>query len=369
MLTSSSNGIPVLEPRDVVVRRFVLALGVVALVGLAFILVARSGASDRVVGAGSTFAYPLIQRASAAYQTAKADGQDWTPGSTGVDYEPVGSLGGIERLHDPEVDFAVSDYPLSPETAAKFNYVQFPIIIGSLAPIYNLGSAAAAPLKLPASTLGDIYLGKVTNWSDPAIAKSNPGVALPNLKIQVIYRADGSGSTVNWTTYLSSGNPTWRDTHGANTVVKWPTGKGVRGSSEMSAAVRATPGAIGYLEVGQAQRSGLSAALVENAQHQFVTSTPATVEAAARGIDWAADQRAAGGAGTDPNAYPIVTAAYVIMKRGNTSAQDNDRTLRFISFILDHQADDAKSLGYLPLPQSTIENVKQVWASKLSYKT
>jgi phosphate transport system substrate-binding protein len=370
MLASSPDGVPVLENRNVTGRRFVMALGVVALCGLVLALVA-GGSSDRVVGAGSTFAYPLIQRASEAYQTALAGSEDWTPGSSGVDYEPVGSLGGVLRLSDPEVDFAVSDYPLSPKTAEASGYVQFPIAVGSLTPIYNFGDATAPALKLRAATLAEIYLGRVTNWSDPAIQESNPGVALPDLPIRVVYRAEGSGSTLNWTTYLSSASAAWRDAHGAETLIDWPTGEGVRGSEEMAAAVSSTPGAIGYLETGQAQRAGLAMAEVENAQGRFVAATPDSIDAAARFIDWTADARArAGTAGaaavTNPDAYPIVTAAYVIMKRGNSSAADNARTLRFIAFIFDQGAADVESLGFLPLPQDTIDTVKTIWARELT---
>ena len=369
MLTSSPDGVPVLEKRGVVARHFVLALGLIILVGTVLILTSRSGSSDRLVGAGSTFAHPLIQRASQAYQTAKADGGDWTPGSTAIDYEPVGSLGGIERLANPEVDFAVSDYPLSSEVAAKLGYVQFPIAVGGLAPAYNLGAAGSQPLRLSAAVLADIYLGRIANWSDPRIQAANPGVALPDLKIIVVHRADGSGSTLHWTRYLSSGSADWRNTVGAGALVNWPTGQDVRGGEEMAKAVGATAGGIGYLEAGQARRAGLSIALVENPQKKFVSVTPASLEAAARGTDWAQAPSGAGPNVSDAEAYPIVTAIYVMMKRRNTSAQDNARVLRFIAFLLDRQGAEAKRLGYLPLPDSAVGDVKQIWARDLKHRS
>lgn len=366
MLTSSPDGFPVLESKNLVLRRFVMALGLVAVVGTIFGLLSNSGASDRVIGAGSTFAYPLIQSASGAYQNAKADGSDWAPGSAGIDYEPVGSLGGILRLNDPEVDFAISDYPLSAKAADEAGFVQFPIIVGSLVPVYNLPDVTS-PLKLNASTLADIYLGRIANWSDPAIKALNPGSALPDLPIKVIQRADGSGSTLHFTTYLSRGSEGWKSAHGANTTIQWPTGTGVRGSGGMTEAVKETQGAIGYLESGQAQRAGLAAASLENASGQFVASSPISIEAAARGIDWTAERAEAGPTGD--NAYPIVTAAYIIMKRGNRAAQDNARTLRFVQFIFDQRAADAKSLGYLPLPQSVVDTIKQVWSRELNHQS
>lgn len=367
MLTSSPDGFPVLESKNLVRRRFVMALGLIAVVGVIFGLLANSGTSDRVIGAGSTFAYPLIQSASGAYQDAKADGSDWAPGSTGVDYEPVGSLGGILRLSDPEVDFAISDYPLSAKSASDAGYVQFPIIIGSLVSVYNL-PGVAGPLRLNAAVLGDIYLGKIANWSDPAIKALNQGSTLPDLPISVIQRADGSGSTLHFTTYLSRGSAGWKSAHGSSTAIQWPTGTGVRGSGEMAEAVKITEGAIGYLESGQAQRAGLAAASLENASGQFIASSPVSIEAAARGIDWTAAERTDAGPAGD-NAYPIVTAAYVIMKRGNRAAQDNTRTLRFVQFIFDQRASDAKSLGYLPLPQSVVDSIKQVWSRELAHQS
>jgi phosphate transport system substrate-binding protein len=367
MLTSSPDGFPVLEKRGVVARRFILALGFVAIIGVVFALQANSGTSDRIIGAGSTFAFPMIQGASGAYQQAKAEGNDWSVGSTGVDYEPVGSLGGILRLSDPEVDFAVSDYPLSEQAAKDAGYVQFPVIVGSIVPVYNLGNATSAQLKLSAAILADIYLGKISNWSDPAIKAANPDAQLPDLAIKVIQRADGSGSTLHWTNYLSLGSADWKAAHGDNTNVQWPVGEGVRGSSKMAEAVKANIGAIGYLESGQAQRAALATASLQNAQGQFVTSTPASIEAAARGIDWTAAERASGSATAD--AYPIVTAAYVIMKRENRSAQDNARTLRFVQFMFDERAEDAKALGYLPLPASVVDSIKQLWSRDLAHQS
>jgi phosphate transport system substrate-binding protein len=354
------------EQKNPLYRRFFLAATFFGLIGLVLMLTVGRGASDKIVGAGSTFAFPLIQRGSEAFQTAKADGKDWVPGSTGIEYEPVGSLGGIMRLRDPEVDFAVTDFPLSKEEASAQKYVQFPIIVGSISPVYNLGNSKAPDLKLSAQTLSAIFSGKVTNWSDPTIKADNPDVTLPDLKIEVVHRTDGSGTTFNFTSYLAAGSAEWKDAFGANTLIKWSTGTGVRGSTGMAEAVKAKAGAIGYLETGQAQRAGLATASVKNDQQIFVAPSPETVAAGVEGMDWSTNTRAASAAPSNGAApYPIVTAAHVIMKMENTSSRDNERTLRFINFILEERADDAKSLGYLPLPKTSIDAIKKVWASNL----
>ena len=251
MLTTTPDGVPTLEPKHLVRRRFVMSLGFVAIVGSIFALVADRGSSDRIIGSGSTFAMPLIQRMAVVYQDAKSGDSDWVTGSAGVDYEPVGSLSGIMRLKDPEVDFAIADYPLSAEAASELGVVQFPIVIGSISPVYNLPEQKE-PLRFTAPLLAAVYGGKVAVWSDPAIAAVNPGRTLPDTRIVVVHRADGSGSTLNWTAYLSSGSEEWKAGFGSATTVRWPTGVDVRGGDRMAETVKATPGAIGYLETGQA---------------------------------------------------------------------------------------------------------------------
>jgi phosphate transport system substrate-binding protein len=369
MLTSTPQGVPVLEDRATVLRRFVLVIGLVLLVGVSMALLARSGSSDRLVGAGSTFAHPLIQRTAAVHQQRRADGGDWVPDSgSNIDYEPVGSMGGIQRLSDPEVDFAISDYALDPATARKNGYVQFPITLGGLASVYNLGHNAPR-LDLRAQTLAGIYLGRITRWSDPEILQSNPGVTLPDLPILVIRRTDGSGSTLNLTNYLSAYSEAWRAVHGAEGFVRWPTNTGgVRGSSEMAEAVAQSTGAIGYLEAGQARRAGLAVANIENRAGRFVAPTDDAMHAASRLMPLlSATVSAAPEVSGDE--YPLTTIAYAIMKRRNAASADNNRTLRFFSTLLEDRAVDAASLGYLPLPAAALTDVKALWAREFVPQT
>jgi phosphate transport system substrate-binding protein len=339
------------------------------------LLVSGSGTSDRVLGSGSTFAQPLIERLSVDFQDARSGDSDWIAGSTGIDYEPVGSLGGIMRLQDIEVDFAVADYPLSQDVLDQQKLVQFPIVIGSISPVYNLDAQVDAPLQFSAATLAGIFDGRITSWSDPAIAGDNPGVTLPEQPIAVVHRSDGSGTTLNWSIFLAEGSPEWQAGPGTGTTLDWPTGSGVRGSGEMAAAIKARAGAIGYIETGQARRAGLSVGALRNAAGRYVTATPDSVAAGAQAgalLPGAAAAAApaelaaqAGSAAGD--AYPLVTASYAFVKRENRSGTDHARTMRFLAFLLDQGAPATRALDYLPLPQATIADVKQLWIRDLNF--
>lgn len=361
MLTSSSDGLPVLEPKNVVRRRFVMTLGVAAVVAAIVLLLAGQGSADKIVGSGSTFAQPLIERGAVGFQDARAGDGDWTSGSAGVEYEPVGSLGGIMRLQDPEVDFAVTDYPLSADGLAKYDAVQFPIAIGSLSPVYNL-KGLVGPLNLAAPTLAGIFSGRITTWADPRIAADNPGVALPQVPIKVIYRQDGSGSTFNFSSFLARHDAAWRDSLGAATTLRWPAGLGVKGSDGMAKGVAAQDGAIGYLETGQARRAKLAVAALRNPAGRFVAADEASITAGARdaGLAGEAPATAASAAG-----YPLVTAIYGVMKRNNRTAGDNQRAARFLAFLLDHGDAQARALGYLPLSPASAAKVRRTWSDEL----
>ncbi len=327
-----------------------MTLGVVAIVGAVALLLAGRGGNDRVEGAGSTAVQPLIQRLSVDFQNARSGDQDWVSGSSGIDYEAVGSLGGVMRLSDPEMDFAITDYPLSASHLARLGAVQFPIMMGGVSPVYNPGPAGAGKpaLRFSAATLAGMFGGAITQWSDPAITAENPGAALPDLPIKLVYRLDGSGTTFNFTSFLAQRDAGWKTRFGAGTTVEWAGGTGVRGSAEMARTIAATPGAIGYLETGQARRADLSIGLVRNDAGQFVTPSDANLRAAGKA-----------------EAYPLTATFYAVMKRNNPSPADNDRALRFFAFLLDQGGGAAQSLGYVALPESRISDVRAGWAREL----
>lgn len=327
-----------------------MSLGVVAIIGAIALLLAGRGGNDRVEGSGSTALQPLIQRLSVDFQNARSGDEDWVSGSSGIDYEAVGSLGGVMRLADPEMDFAITDYPLSTSHLAQLGAVQFPLMIGGVSPVYNLGPAGAntPPLRFSAATLARLFSGAITHWSDPAIAADNPGVTLPDLPVKRVYRTDGSGTTFNFTRFLAERDAGWKGRFGAGTTVDWSkatgTGTGVKGSREMADSVAATAGAIGYLETGQARRAGLSIPLLRNDAGQFVVPTDANLR---------------------PDAYPLTATFYAVIKRDNASPADNARVLRFFAFLLDQGGGAARSLGYVALPASEISDVHAIWARDL----
>lgn len=333
------------------------------------LLVVQIAAAEPIQGSGSTFAQPLVQRLSMKFVEFLADGNDSVPTDSRVEYEPVGSLGGILRLSGTEVDFALSDYPLSVAELETKGFAQFPIVTGAIVPVINVTALKDKPINLPGAVLADIYLGKVQNWSDAAISAVNPGLALPDLPITVLHRVDGSGTTYNWTAFLSASSAEWRGKYGTNSLISWPLGKDVRGSRGMASEAAATDGSIGYLEFGQAKRAGLAMALVENAQKRFALPEEVSVSAAAASAEWSPANHFATSLvnASAPDSYPITTAVYAIMKKDGGFGSDNRLVLRFMRFIMNEGKNDALELGYVPLPAPAVESVKSYWKQQFDF--
>ena len=289
-----------------------------------------------------------------------------------IDYEPVGSLGGILRLADPEVDFAISDYPLSAAALGERELVQFPIALGAIAVVHNLDLPAERTLQLDAPTLAGLYSGQIRRWDDPAVTALNPGVTLPDLPVNAVHRTDGSGSTMGFTAYLAGGSRDWAAGPGSNSLVEWPAGVGVGAerSSGLISAVQATPGSLGYAEQGQAERAGLRLAGLRNAAGRATLPSPASMAAATAEHDWSgADHYAdpltmAGSAET----YPMTVAVYAVTRRAPEAEADTRRTLRYLAFVLDSYDGTAEDLGYLPLPAAAADAVKTYWASVFAFR-
>jgi phosphate transport system substrate-binding protein len=235
--------------------------------------------SAEITGAGSTFAYPIISKWAKGYQHWVAGGGDLPVAGSGLDdppagpildYEPVGSLAGTMRIKTGAVDFGASDRPLPSAELRKLGLVQFPVVIGGAVAVINLDGVERGELKLTGPLLADIFLDRVQIWSDPAIAALNPGLKLPDAKIVVVHRSDGSGTTFNFANYLSKVSPEWREKVGFDLIVPWPTGIGAKGNKGVAETVAKTKNAIGYVEYVQAMRSGLSFASVQNRAGTFI---------------------------------------------------------------------------------------------------
>jgi phosphate transport system substrate-binding protein len=330
---------------------------------------ASTALAQTVQGSGSTFAFPIISKWSQAYQYARADGGDFVPNDAEIDYEPIGSLGGFLRLAQPEIDFAATEAPVSPQELEKRGLAQFPVVIGGIVPVLNLDGVDAGKVKLTGELLADIYLGKIQDWSDPAIQAINPDLQLPKLRIQVIHRKDGSGSTLAWTSFLWGASEEWKSKYGADTLVSWPLGTGVEGSRGIVRAVGGTKGAIGYVEYGQVQRARLSYALVRNKSGRFVAPGQKAFQAAGASADWAQARDFHLSLIDAPGAesYPITTATFIVMHRTGRSGSRTMRTLRFFQFALEKGAADAEALGYVPLPEALVSQVKAYWRTTFDF--
>mgnify|MGYP001809647680 CR=1 FL=1 len=323
--------------------------------------------AEPIRGAGSTFAAPIIQKWSQNYRAARADGGEFVSSDWRVDYELLGSLAGVMRLAQPEMDFAASDQPLPPADLARLGYAQFPIVIGGVAVVANLEGIAPGQLRLSGSVLAEIYLGRIGNWSDPAIAALNPEVRLPDLPIRVMHRRDGSGTTFTFTQYLSNSNGNWKLRFGADTTIAWPTGQGFEGTQGLIGQLRATRGAIGYVEYGQVRRAGLPFVQVDNWTGRFVRPEAATFQATANAANWRAarDFYLHLTDVTSEDGYPITAATFAIVPRTPRSASRARSVVQLFQLAFDEGSADAIALGYVPLPAALVQQIRAFWRTEL----
>ncbi len=283
-----------------------------------------------------------------------------------LDYEPIGSLAGTMRVKSRAVDFGASDVPLKPAELQSLGLIQFPIVIGGVVAAINLDGIAPGALKLTGPLLADMYLEKVQSWADPAIRALNPDLNLPGARIELARRSDGSGTTYNFTNYLSKVSPQWREKVGSDLLVKWPAGTGVKGNEGVSLAVRQTKNSLGYVEYAHARQTKLSYAAIQNRAGRFVGPDPQSFQAAAASADWAQASDfdllltdAPGDA-----AYPVVATVFVLMHK-STPPRRARAALDFFKWALDKGAKDADALGYVPLPPALIAQVKSYWNTHL----
>jgi phosphate transport system substrate-binding protein len=328
-----------------------------------------------VTGAGSTFAYPIVSRWAKAYErwvsgvggmVMAGTGLDDPPTRQALDYEPIGSLAGIMRVRTAAVDFGASDGPLKSDELRKLGLVQFPIVIGGVVAVVNIDGVGPGQIKFTGPLLADIFLGKVQNWSDPAIKAVNPDLKLPDAKIAIVHRSDGSGTTYNFTNYLSKVSPQWRDKIGFDFLVKLPVGTGAKGNDGVAKAVRQTANSIGYVELAQALLTKLSYASLQNRNGQFVVPSPQSFQVTAQSADWgnASDFDLMMTDVPREGAYPIVATVFVLMHK-DASPRRTRAALNFFEWSLDKGAQDASALGYVPLPETLVTQVKRYWASNL----
>ncbi len=333
------------------------------------------GDNSMVSGAGSTFAFPVLSRWAAGYQRFVAGGATVAVAGSGLEdpptrpalaYEPSGSLAGMMRVKGAAVDFGATDFPMSSADLAKAGLAQFPFVIGGIAVVVNIDGVQAGKITFTGPVLADIFLGAITSWSDPAIAALNPDLKLPDARIVVIHRSDGSGTTFNFTDYLGKVSPTWKTKVGSDLLVTWPTGRGAKGNDGVAEAVKRTPSSIGYVEFARAVQARLTYAVLRNKAGRDIVPSAKAFAAAAAGADW----RGAGdfqllltdAAGDD--SYPIVATAFALMRK-NAPQSRTRATLDFFTWSFEKGADEAARLGYVPLPAALVDQVKVSWSTSL----
>lgn len=324
-----------------------------AAVAASMVLGATLAQAQDVTGAGATFPAPVYAKWADAYNKA-----------TGVriNYQSVGSGAGIKQIKAKTVDFGATDMPLKDEELAKDGLVQFPTVIGGVVPVVNIKGIAPGQIKMTGELLGNIYLGAIKMWNDPAIAALNPGVALPNAKIAVVRRADGSGTSFLFTNYLSKVNAEWKAKVGEGTAVNWPTGAGGKGNEGVSAFVQRLPNSIGYVEYAYAKQNRMSHVTMRNAAGAFVQPDDTTFKAAAASADWNKSfyQVLTNQAGKD--AWPITGATFVLMYKQQDKPVQGSAALKFFNWAYTGGDATAAQLEYVPLPATVKDLIRKQWA-------
>ena len=310
-----------------------------------------------ITGAGATFPYPIYAKWAEAYKQKTG---------VGMNYQSIGSGGGIAQIKAKTVDFGASDMPLKPEDLQAAGLTQFPVIIGGVVPVVNIDGIASGALKFTGPVLADIYLGKIKKWNDKAIADLNPGIKLPEDPITVVRRSDGSGTSFIWTDYLSKVSPEWKEKVGASTAVAWPEGVGGKGNEGVSAYVQRIKGSIGYVEYAYAKKNKMNVGSVQNKEGTFVKPEDDTFQAAAAYADWKAPgmyQILTNQPGK--NSWPITGASFILMHTKQDKPQNAAEVLKFFEWAYKNGGKLAEELDYVPMPESVAKLVESAWKTDI----
>ncbi|MDQ7969299.1 MAG: phosphate ABC transporter substrate-binding protein PstS [Oxalicibacterium faecigallinarum] len=317
-----------------------------------------SAVAADITGAGATFPYPIYSKWAETYKAATG---------TGLNYQSIGSGGGIKQIKAKTVDFGASDMPLKAEELEAEGLLQFPAIMGGVVPIVNLDGVAPGQLKFTPEIVADIYLGKITKWNDGKITALNPGLQLPGNDITVVHRSDGSGTTFLWTDFLSKTVPAFKDGVGAGTAVKWPVGVGGKGNEGVAANVQRIKGSIGYVEYAYAKKNKMSHTQLKNSAGNFVQPDDSTFKAAAAGAEWAK----APGMGVvltnqpGKDSWPITGASFILIHKAAASAERTKEVLAFFDWAYKNGGAAASELDYVAMPAPVVKMVTDAWKANV----
>jgi phosphate transport system substrate-binding protein len=326
------------------------AAGVIAVTA-----VAPAMAAD-ISGAGATFPYPIYAKWADAYKKETGNG---------LNYQSIGSGGGIKQITARTVTFGASDMPLQPAELDKIGVIQFPTVMGGIVPVVNLDGIKSGDLTIDGPTLAKIYLGEIKTWDDPALKKQNPNAKLPSQAIALVHRSDGSGTTFIFTNYLSNVSADWKSKVGSNTSVEWPAGIGAKGNEGVANNVAQTKGAIGYVETAYAKQNKLTTTKMVNKDGKVVAATSEAIMSAAAGADWAKAPGfymiltdSAGAA-----SWPIVGATFILLPKEPKDTAATSEALKFFAWAYKNGGNMAESLDYIPMPDSVVKLIEAKWKS------
>lgn len=314
--------------------------------------------SAEVSGAGASFIFPLVSKWSADYNAATG---------AKINYQSIGSGGGIAQIKAGTVDFGSSDKPLSSEELAQAGLAQFPSAIGGVVPVVNIEGLEPGKLRLSGTLLADIFLGKIKSWNDPAIVAANPGVTLPDGKITLVHRSDGSGTTFNFTNYLSKVSADWKGKVGEGTSVQWPDGVGGKGNEGVASYVKQMKGSIGYVELAYALQNSMPYTSMQNAAGTWVQPNAETFAAAAASADWASakDFNLVITNAPGAQAWPITATNFMLMQKQPKDAKRNQDALAFFKWAFENGQAQANELHYVPLPAELVTQIEAYWGTEL----
>ncbi len=323
----------------------------------AFAFAGSSFATD-ITGAGATFPYPIYAKWAEAYKAQSG---------TNMNYQSIGSGGGIKQINAKTVDFGASDMPLKPEELEKGGLMQFPTVIGGVVPVVNIAGVANGKLHLDGATLANIYLGKITKWNDPAIVAMNKGVKLGDENITVVHRSDGSGTSFIFTNYLSKVSPEWQTSVGEGTAVSWKAGTGGKGNEGVASYVQRIKGSIGYVEYAYALQNKMAAVQMKNRDGLYVSPDAKAFQAAAAGAEWT---KAPGfyeilTNEEGKNSWPISGATFILMHKSQEKPESAEAVLKFFDWAYKNGDKLAAELDYITLPDSVKKLIRDAWKAQI----